>query len=84
LTGGNKPYIYHWQTNGELKTKVPSTATTLYSLTINHLPGHEVGSLVRIVMVMVMMIMVVMMVMMMMMVIILSIFTIYVLVLLRS
>ena len=42
LTGGNKPHIYHWQTNGELKTKVPSTATTLYSLTINHLPGHEV------------------------------------------
>ena len=43
LSGGTKPYIYQWYTNGELKTKVPSTASTLYSLTINHLPGHEVN-----------------------------------------
>lgn len=42
LTGGNKPTIYHWHTNGELKTKVPSTASTIYSLTINHLSGNEV------------------------------------------
>ncbi|XP_028395249.1 THO complex subunit 6 homolog isoform X2 [Dendronephthya gigantea] len=42
LTGGTKPEIYHWQTNGDLKTKVPSTATTIYSLAINHLSGHKV------------------------------------------
>ena len=46
LTAGSKANIYHWQTNGEIKTKVPSTPTTLYSLAFNHSPTNQVINLV--------------------------------------
>ncbi|XP_046855243.1 THO complex subunit 6 homolog [Xenia sp. Carnegie-2017] len=41
LSAGQSPFIYNWQTNGDLKTKVPVSASTLYSININRSPGRE-------------------------------------------
>ncbi|XP_022095855.1 THO complex subunit 6 homolog [Acanthaster planci] len=35
ISGGSTPFVYHWNINGVPKTKVPCTATSVFSLAIN-------------------------------------------------
>jgi len=42
ISASNDQHLSHWQLDGKLKVRVPTTAKTLYSVTVNHNTNNKI------------------------------------------